>query len=824
MSQAETGKRIAFGAAGSDAQMGAAGGDGLNGVLQSGRAPLFKRSLRQLVESVRFIFSGLRDEDELSGRIRAEQITAIVRFTPYITAWNVFSAAVIISLNIGVAPNFLLLPWAGLMALMIGRGVAGWQRSRKRVFLSVSRRGILASAFQAAMLGIMWCLALIMTSIYGTQDSLILVACLITGLICAGGFVLATVPLAGLAWVLTLWSGSTLLIFHIDQGPLLELASLLSAYSLMVVICVLAVSRLFVLRIMSEQELEHRGQVIGLLLNEFEESASDWLWETDSTGVLKRTSSRFCEVCGRLPDELQGRALIEVLQTRAEPDDGWDAVRDAMLERQAFRNLPVLAEVNGERRWWSLTGRPYFGAGYSFTGYRGVGSDITEARRAHDLVKYLAEHDPLTGVGNRNWLLGRAGECLEKALSDGSNVSLLMVDLDNFKAINDMRGHPVGDEILNLVAQRFKEVCRNRADLARIGGDEFAILHRGETREKTEALAIELIGCLKAPLLTDSGSYTVGATVGIACAPRQAETIDDLMRCADIALYKAKRNGRGQALFFEAEMDREQRERREMEAALRRAVERDGLTLAFQPIVSARNGEIQSCEALLRWEDPFLGAISPAVFVPVAEEAGLIIPIGVWVLREACKRAVASAHEISVSVNLSPLQFAAAGLVDAVRGALEESGLPARRLILEITESVLIQDAGSTAEILGQLKALGVRIALDDFGTGYSSLSYLRHYHFDKIKIDKSFVSELGNGGESVAIISAVIILARSLEMEVTAEGVETEAQADTLRLMGCDTLQGFYFGKPVQTYPDTLVPRPDYGTMREGTRKVLTQ
>lgn len=823
MSQAETGKRITFEAAGSDAQIGAAGGEFSNSAPQSGRSALLARPLLQLVESVRFVFSGLRDENDLSGRVRAEQISAIVRFTPYITAWNVFSAAVIVSLNAGVAPNYLLLPWAVVMTCMIGRGLAGWRRSRKRVFLSVSRRGILASAFQAAMLGIMWCLALIMTSRYGTQDSLILVACLITGLICAGGFVLATVPLAGLAWVLTLWSGATLLILHIEQGPVLELASLLSAYSLMVVICVLAVSRLFVLRIMSEQELEHRGQVIGLLLNEFEESASDWLWETDSAGSLKRTSARFCEVSGRPPEELQGRALIEVLQSRAEPGDGWDAVGEVMNARQPFRDMPVLAVVNGERRWWSLTGRPYFDSGGSFTGYRGVGSDITEARRAHDLVKYLAEHDALTGVGNRNWLLGRAGECLENALADGSNVSLLMVDLDNFKAINDMRGHPVGDEILNLVAQRFKEVCRNRADLARIGGDEFAILHRGETREKTEVLAGELIGCLKAPLLTDSGSYTVGATVGIACAPRQAETIDDLMRCADIALYKAKRNGRGQALFFEAEMDREQRERREMEAALRRAVERGGLTLAFQPIVSARNGEIQSCEALLRWEDPFLGGISPAVFIPVAEEAGLIIPIGEWVLREACKRAVASTHEISVSVNLSPLQFAAAGLVDAVRGALEESGLPTRRLILEITESVLIQDAGSTAEILGQLKGLGVRIALDDFGTGYSSLSYLRHYHFDKIKIDKSFVSELGNGGESVAIISAVIILARSLEMEVTAEGVETEAQADTLRLMGCDTLQGYYFGKPVMTYPDTLVPRPDYGTMREGTRKVIT-
>ncbi|WP_186392570.1 MULTISPECIES: bifunctional diguanylate cyclase/phosphodiesterase [unclassified Pannonibacter] len=824
MSQAKAEKQVAFGAAEpGDAGRAAAGEDVcMNGELSI--ADFLRRPLHHLTDAVRFIFRGLLDEDELSGRIRAQQITAIVRFMPYITSWNVFSALIIINLNFGVTPLYLLLAWSVAMMFVIGRGVAVWRKSRKRAFTTASSRGIISATVQAGVLGILWCLALFMTFYYGSQDTLILSACLIAGLICAGGFVLATVPLAGLAWVVTIWCGSVFQIMQIGKGPMVELASLLSAYSFMVVVCILAVSRVFVARVITEQELEHRGQVIGLLLNEFEESASDWLWETDSAGSLKRTSARFCEVCGRAPEDLQGYGLIDALQTSAEQGDGWDEVREVMNACQPFRDMPVLTIVNGERRWWSLTGRPYFDRACKFTGYRGVGSDITDARRAHDLVKYLAEHDALTGVGNRNWLLGRAGESLENALADGSNVSLLMVDLDNFKAINDMRGHPVGDEILNLVAQRFSEICAGRADLARIGGDEFAILHVGQSRQNTEALANELINSLKAPLLTDSGSYTVGATIGIACAPRQADTIDDLMRCADIALYKAKRSGRGQALYFEAEMDREQRERREMEAALRRAVEKGGLTLAFQAIVSAQTGHIQSCEALLRWNDPFIGPVSPAVFVPIAEEAGLIVPIGEWVLREACKRAAGSKHEISIAVNLSPLQFAAAGLVDAVKWALEESGLPAQRLILEITESVLIQDAGSTAEILSQLKALGVRIALDDFGTGYSSLSYLRHYHFDKIKIDKSFVSELGDGGESMAIISAVIILARSLKMEVTAEGVETEEQANQLRLMGCGSLQGFYFGQPVETYPDTLVPRPDYGASRVGSRKIVTQ
>ncbi|SUB00069.1 Cyclic di-GMP phosphodiesterase Gmr [Pannonibacter phragmitetus] len=824
MSQAKAEKQVAFGAAKSgDSGRAAAGEDVcMNGELSS--TDFLRRPLHHLAEAARFIFRGLLGRDELSGRIRAQQITSIVRFMPYITAWNVFSALIIVNLNFGVAPLYLLLAWSAAMMFVIGRGVAVWQKSRKRAFTTASSRGIVSATVQAGVLGILWCLALFMTFYYGSNDSLILVACLITGLICAGGFVLATVPLAGLAWVMTIWCGSTLLIMQIGNGPMFELSSLLSAYSFMVVICVLAVSRVFVARVMTEQELEHRGQVIGLLLNEFEESASDWLWETDSAGNLKRTSARFCEVCGRAPEDLQGRPLIDALQTMVEQGDGWDAVREMMAACQPFRDMPVLTIVNGERRWWSLAGRPYFDPACKFTGYRGVGSDITDARRAHDLVKYLAEHDALTGVGNRNWLLARAGECLENALADGSNISLLMVDLDNFKAINDMRGHPVGDEILNMVAQRFSEVCAGRADLARIGGDEFAILHVGQSRQNTEALANELITSLNAPLLTDSGSYTVGATIGIACAPRQADTIDDLMRCADIALYKAKRSGRGQALYFEAEMDREQRERREMEAALRRAIEKGGLTLAFQPIVSAQTGHIQSCEALLRWNDPFIGPVSPADFVPIAEEAGLIVPIGEWVLREACKRAAGSQHEISVAVNLSPLQFAAAGLVDAVKWALEETGLPAQRLILEITESVLIQDAGSTAEILGQLKALGVRIALDDFGTGYSSLSYLRHYHFDKIKIDKSFVSELGDGGESMAIISAVIILARSLKMEVTAEGVETEEQANQLRLMGCSSLQGYYFGRPMEHYPEALVPRADYGTNRSGSRRVVTQ
>ncbi|NBN78790.1 EAL domain-containing protein [Microvirga tunisiensis] len=776
----------------------------LRGILPSRVLPERSDSaIERLALSV--AFGGTSGDHALTRRVHAAQVGAVIRLAPYTFSANVFNLVIILYALAGSVPLWAQLLWAGAILTTQFVALRGWWRSLRQPVEAASPRALRAVTIHASILSALWTLGPLGLMMTDDPANLLLIACVSTGLICAGGFALATVPMAATAWVVitALAAAGTLLIE--DLSVSLSILLLLCTYCLIVLGSVISTARLFVSRFLVEAELQQRGEVIHLLLNDFEQSSSDWLWETDAEGVLQRASSRFSDVAGVPVARLQGHRLQDLKSEARDPANSWTILDEMMTHHQPFREHHVPVRVNGELRWWSLTGRPDFDERGRFRGYRGVGSDVTEARRARDLVTYMAEHDPLTGVGNRNWLLSRANDAMAESYANGTSVSLLMVDLDNFKAINDTRGHPVGDEILNRVAQRFRTVCEGRADLARIGGDEFAVLHMSEHREETERLANDLIDVLKSPITTEHGHHALGATIGIATAPRHADTIEDLMRVADIALYRAKRGGRGQALYFELEMERELRERRELENALRYTLERGGLSLAFQPIVSARSGEVVSCEALLRWEDPVVGSVPPSLFVPVAEEAGLIVPIGAWVLREACRRAMEEGAGIDIAVNLSPLQFAAPGLVDTVRAALAETGLPPERLILEITESVLIQDFGSTSTTLSELSALGVRIALDDFGTGYSSLSYLRQYRFDRIKIDRSFVAEIGRGGESVAIISAVIILARSLDMEVTAEGVESEAQAEMLRLMGCDSLQGYYFGRPASAFPQAL-------------------
>lgn len=750
-------------------------------------------------------FGGSAGDEALTRRVHAAQVGAILRLAPYTFFANLFNLVILFLALAGTFPFWLALTWAAAVLVVLSFGLRSWWSNLKRPIIAASPRALRAATYHSGILAALWACGPLGVMMTDDPSKFLVIACITTGMICAGGFVLATVPAAAITWVAVIAISAACTLVVEDTPVTLSILVLLATYCMIVIGSVISTSRLFVTRFMVEAELHRRGEVIHLLLNDFEQSSSDWLWETNSAGVLQRASSRFSEVCGLPPEALQGRRLSEMLAGAKDPANGWGILAELMEHRQAFREHPVPVKIRGEARWWALTGRPAFDERGRFKGYRGVGSDITESRRAQDLVTYMAEHDALTGVGNRNWLLSRAQDAMAEAYAEGTTLSLLMVDLDNFKAINDTRGHPVGDEILNRVAHRFKTVCDGRADLARIGGDEFAVLHLSSCREETERLATQLIEILDQPITTEHGGHAIGATIGIASTPGHAETIEDLMRVADIALYRAKRAGRGRALYFEVEMEREVRERRELENALRYTLERGGLSLAFQPIVSARSGEVVSCEALLRWEDPGFGTVPPSLFVPVAEEAGLIVPIGAWVLQEACRRAMAADPQIDIAVNLSPLQFAAPGLVDTVRQALDTSGLPPQRLILEITESVLIQDFGSTATTLAELAALGVRIALDDFGTGYSSLSYLRQYKFDRIKIDKSFVAEIGRGGESIAIISAVIILARSLDMEVTAEGVESEAQAEMLRLMGCDTLQGYYFGRPAADFPQML-------------------
>ena len=432
-------------------------------------------------------------------------------------------------------------------------------------------------------------------------------------------------------------------------------------------------------------------------------------------------------------------------------------------------------------------------------GWVAVHEDVTERQRAEARIAYLARHDPTTNLPNRVMFREHLEQTFT-ALGENEIFSVLCLDLDHFKQVNDTLGHPVGDELLKCVAKRLHDCVQDSGLVARIGGDEFAIVQTGIDRPQTSGqLASRIVDSLSTPFDVDGKYIVIGTSIGIAVAPGDGADPDQLLKNADVALYLAKGDGRGRHRFFEPEMDRRLQLRRSLELDLRSAIVNGEFELHYQPIFNLRSGAVSGFEALIRWNSPTRGLIAPMEFIPLAEETGLILPLGEWVLRTACAQAAAWSKPMNVAVNLSPMQFKSQNLVQLVFSALANSGLAPTRLELEITESVLLQNEASTLSILHQLRALGVRIAMDDFGTGYSSLAYLRSFPFDKIKIDRSFVRDMAKSEECVAIVRAITGLARSLNIITVVEGIETAAQLEIVRSEGCDECQGYLLGRPMR-------------------------
>jgi diguanylate cyclase (GGDEF)-like protein/PAS domain S-box-containing protein len=526
------------------------------------------------------------------------------------------------------------------------------------------------------------------------------------------------------------------------------------------------------------------------------EASSDWIWETDPELRLTYLSARFSEVTGVAAAAVLGKTLDQFFSSDA-ASDGWALLRGDTEAHGAFRDLRCrYRDAAGASRICRLAGRPILGQDEAFQGYRGTAADITAEVEAQARANHLALHDPLTELPNRVMLRERLDLALAAVRRRQSRVAVLCLDLDHFKEVNDTLGHGAGDLLLKEVAQRLQAGVRGTDTVARLGGDEFAIVQVSVDQPgDAQALCRRLTEELRAPFRIEGHELYVGASIGVALAPDDGENHERLLKSADIALYRAKQAGRGTFRFFEAQMDSELQARKALEQDLRQALAKGQFELHYQPLVAVQGQELTGVEALLRWRHPDRGVVQPGEFIPVAEETGLIVPIGEWALRTACRQ-VKAWPGLRVSVNLSPVQFKHRELVDTIKQVIADADLEPERLELEITENVLLHDTASALEVLTTLKELGVRISMDDFGTGYSSLGYLNSFPFDKIKIDRSFIIDLNEKDKANAIVRSVINLGQSLGMITNAEGVETLEQLMFLANEGCEQVQGYYFGR----------------------------
>ena len=526
-----------------------------------------------------------------------------------------------------------------------------------------------------------------------------------------------------------------------------------------------------------------------LLLDAALANMSQGLCMFDPDGRIILFNERYEQLTGLSAASLHGHSLLDVIKSRVLPGSPEEFVAQVVTAmREGKINTRIIDTTDG--RTLRVIEQPRQEGGWVSTL-----EDITEWQKAQAKISHMARHDALTNLPNRRLFRERLEDALRRVTRD-EKVAVFCLDLDRFKEVNDTLGHPVGDELLKQVARRLSECVREGDTVARLGGDEFAVVQVGGDLRvaETSALANRLIEVISSPYTVHDHQSVIGATVGISVAPDDGDGPDQLLKNADMALYRAKGDGRGSYRFFEAGMDARAQARRLLELDLRTAMSTGEFEVHYQPLLDIKTNNIICFEALLRWNHPQRGLVLPSEFISLAEETGLIVPIGDWVLRTACIDAARWPDDIHVAVNISPAQFKNRNLVASVSAALSAARLSANRLELEITESVLLQDTEATLATLHKFRALGLRISMDDFGTGYSSLSYLRSFPFDKIKIDRSFVSELAVRGDSMAIVRAVTGLGRSLGISTTAEGVETSEQLALLRSEGCNEVQGYLF------------------------------
>jgi diguanylate cyclase (GGDEF)-like protein/PAS domain S-box-containing protein len=720
---------------------------------------------------------------------------AMHRRRPLWLAANLFAMLAVCALRYKILGWGTLLPW--------GSAIAGIEAL---VLLGVWRAPPPQSPWRDAdvlggvFLGLCWAVAMaLFTGSGGAPYTLSLIAVGGALVACTTALMVAA-PIGGIAFIIIVGTAAAA---DVTMEGRVVLAGVAGLFTLAVFATFIANARLLIHRITAEQALAGKEEIISLLLREFEDTGADWLWRTDAAKCLIDVSPRLARLFGTRRDQLEGKPLLAVLA-----GEGWDhgnvapgirMLADKLRLRESFRDLVVPVMIGDERRWWSLSAAPRRDERGALIGFWGVGTDATERHRSAERIDRMARFDALTGLANRAHIIDRLGQALRDGHHVGRRSALMLIDLDRFKQVNDTLGHPIGDKLLIEVSNRIASVMSPGDVCGRLGGDEFAVvMPDANDRDRIEVLAERMVHMLSMPFEIEGNELHIGGSVGSATAPLDGRSVETLLRNADLALYRAKDDGRGVHRRYEPSLHAQAEHKRRIEISLRDALERGELSLVYQPIVEATKGQLTGFEAFLRWTHPELGNVSPDVFIPVAEEARLIGRIGDWVMHSACRDAVTWPEHIRVSVNMAAAQLKDPQLPATIIAALSHSGLAPDRLELEIAEEVFVLD-GSLTGVVDKILALGVRITLDDFGTGKSSLAYLRKARFSSIKIDRSFVrGAAGGGAESVAIVKAIVAMADSLGMATIAEGAETRSEFDRMRTLGCRHIQGWLVGQPV--------------------------
>jgi diguanylate cyclase (GGDEF)-like protein len=720
----------------------------------------------------------------------AEQVAENFRYAPIATFAGVFNALVLTAVMWSSQTQILLLCWiaailgSALLRFLNIRGIEAREETH-----DVVKKHARLIHLSAILSGSIWGIGLYLIAPFATFGEYVLLIMLASGMMGASVTTYTSMARAGALFILPLAIGGAVTLMLQPTVPITAALILLGCYTALLLRGGATRGKRFEAQIKAREDICDSSETVQLLLNDFESQSSDWLWNTDKNGVITGPSERFCDASSRAPELLVDTQFVDLFDISPERR----ILETKLANTHGFRNLTLELSINGAPHWWTLSAQPN-GLG----GMRGVASDITSQKRAEEKISYMAHYDGLTNLANRH----QFNETLKRNLNRrqegrGSEMSVLFLDLDYFKSVNDALGHPVGDSLLCEAAKRIEETVRQGDFVARLGGDEFAVLLEGEaSNQRTEIVAQRIVERLAEPFQIDGHDVVISASIGGAFYEHGIVDPAEIMKRADQALYSAKADGRNRFALFEPGMDVAAQERRQLEMDLRSAINADEFELYYQPLVNIETQKTVGYEALIRWNHPERGIVMPDNFIPLAEETGLILQLGEWVIRNAVRDATLWPDDIRVSVNLSPAQMRSAGLIGVIVNALGQAGLSPDRLELEITENVLLQGTDVNIATLHKLRDLGIRISLDDFGTGYSSLNYLRKFPFDKIKIDRCFVNELEDNPDCLAIIRAVTELARSLGMTTTAEGVEEKSQLATLLGEGCNEAQGFLFSK----------------------------